>query len=580
MIEAEKQKKDLEGNGDSTSAKNALLPDAHHKRERPKISFNPLASYKGVFKRLLILYRHVIGLIIGAQVAQVRNLPEHKRKGLHSPFSRTYAFFLKIFIKKEFRKKPFEIQLRRRLEILGPTYIKLGQIMAIREDILPQLITDELKQLLDKLPEIPFEYISEIIEKSLQRPIHDVFMHIEEHPVGTASIAQVHMATTNQGENVVLKVIKPHIRETILSDIKLLKILGNFLAFIIPQYQPKTIIEEFCRYTEKEVDLTYEADHSDMFNANFSEYEDVVFPKIYREYSSEDVLCMEFFDGVKPNDPAVFELYDKKEIHKIVDLGTGSIIKMLYQDGFFHADLHAGNLIVLPGPKVGFIDVGMVGRFDQKIKYNMLYYFYYLVNDDIENSAKFLFSMATLGKNGDGIGFKRAVIDLSNRFRLQAAYGNFSIAKLILESLSIGAKYHVFFPVEMTLMVKALVTFEGVGIFLDPNLDIPSLSQRHIELIYKERYNPKLLGQHVLQAVPEMVDLIMRLPEIIHNTTRFWESTIDDNNNSNPMAGLRSGLIAGSCIVGGVIALVQGSDPYLWILLFSFGIGITLFGKS
>jgi ubiquinone biosynthesis protein len=580
MIEVEKQKTGTKKQDSNVPSKKVPRLDSPHNKERPKISFNPLASYKGVFKRFLILYRHVIGLIIGGQVAQVNSLPKFKRKGLRSPFSRTLAFFLRMFIKKELRKKPFEVQLRRRLEMLGPTYIKLGQIMAIREDILPKVITEELKQLLDKLPEIPFEYISAIIEKSLRQPIEDIFIDIEEHPVGTASIAQVHLATMIDGQKVVLKVIKPRIRETILSDIKLLQILGSFLAFIIPQYQPKTIIEEFCRYTKKEVDLTYEADHSDMFTANFANYEDVVFPKVYREYSSEDVLCMEFFDGVKPNDPAIFELYSEKEIHKIVDMGTGSIIKMLYQDGFFHADLHAGNLIVLPGPKVGFIDVGMVGRFDEKIKRNMLYYFYYLVNGDIENSAKFLFSMATVGKNGDGVGFKRAVIDLSNRFRLQAAYGNFSIAKLILESLSIGATYRVFFPVEMTLMVKALVTFEGVGIFLDPNLDIPKLSQKHIEQIYKERYNPKLLTEHVLQAVPEMVDLVMRLPEIIHNTTRFWESTIDDNTQSNPMAGLRSGLIAGSCIVGGVIALVQGADPYLWVLLFSFGIGLSLFGKS
>ncbi len=580
MIETVKQNTDTKGQDNTTPSKKVAIPETTKTRERPKISFNPLASYKGVFKRLLILYRHVLGLIIGAQIAQVNALPEYKRKWLRSPFSRILAFFLKIFIKKEFRKQPFEVQLRRRLEILGPTYIKLGQIMAIREDILPQLITDELKQLLDKLPEIPFKYISKIIEKSLRRPIEDVFLHIEEHPVGTASIAQVHLATTKENQKVVLKVIKPHIRETILSDIKLLKILGNLLAIIIPQYQPKTIIDEFCRYTEKEVDLTYEADHSDMFTSNFVDNDDVVFPKIYREFSSEDVLCMEFFDGVKPNDSAVFELYDKKEIQKVVDLGTGSIIKMLYQDGFFHADLHAGNLIVLPGPKVGFIDVGMVGRFDDKIKRNMLYYFYYLVNGDIDNSAKFLFSMATIGKKGDGIGFRRAVIDLSNRFRLQAAYGNFSIAKLIMESISIGAKYHVFFPVEMTLMVKALVTFEGVGLFLDPNLDIPTLSKKHIEKIYTDRYNPKDLAKHVLQAVPEMVDLVMRLPEIIHNTTRFWESTIDDSTPSNPMAGLRSGLIAGSCIVGGVIALVQGSDPYLWTILFVFGISLSLFGKS
>ena len=169
---------------------------------------------------------------------------------------------------------------------------------------------------------------------------------------------------------------------------------------------------------------------------------------------------------------------------------------------------------------------------------------------------------------------------LVNRYRLQTAYGNFSLAKLILESLSIGATYRVYFPVEMTLMVKALVTFEGVGLMLDPRLDVPKLSQKHISAIYTGRYNPKVLFDQLIKNIPEMVDLVIRVPDIIHNTSRFWEDTIDDKQPVNPLAGVRSGLIAGSCIVGGVIALVQGANPYLWIALFGCGFFLSLFGKS
>ncbi|KAA3660643.1 MAG: AarF/ABC1/UbiB kinase family protein, partial [Calditrichaeota bacterium] len=259
---------------------------------------------------------------------------------------------------------------------------------------------------------------------------------------------------------------------------------------------------------------------------------------------------------------------------------TSAIIQMLYSEGFFHAALHAGNVMALPGPQVGYIDLGMAGRLDAKIKRNMLYYFYYLVHGQIESSGKYLMSMATVAKNGDVIGFKRAVGDLANRYRMQTAYGNFSLAKLILESISIGATYKVYFPVEMTLMVKALVTFEGVGLMLDPHLDVPQLSKKHITGIYTSRYNPVVMIEQLLRSGPEFLDLIMRLPDIVQNTSRFWEDTIDDSPPQNPMAGMRSGLIAGSCIVGGVIAFVQGSDPYLWISLFALGGSLSLFGKS
>ena len=559
---------------------NGAPSDGGQQTKKSVASFNPFAIYKSVAKRFFLLYRHFIGLLLGSHVATVNAMSPYMRSGIRHPISRFLAVIFRRLILKELRDLPFEVQLRRRLELLGPTYIKLGQIMAIREDLLPASVTSELKSLLDRLPEVPYPIIKQIIEDSLGKKVEDEFIRIEDKSIGSASIGQVHIAYTRDGDKVVLKVIKPGIRETIHSDLRLLKILGNILQLIIGRYQPKLIIREFCRYTEKEVDLTYEADHAEMFAANFSEYPDVVFPKIYRHLSSRDVLCMEFMDGLQPNDPRIFDRYGLEDLDRIIDLGSGSIIKMLYEDGFFHADLHAGNMVILPGPKVGFIDLGMVGRFDEKIKRQMLYYFYYLVMNEIDHSAKYLLAMASFGKKSDPAGFKRAVTDLANRFRLQAAYGNFSLAKMILESISIGGKYRVYFPVEMTLMVKALVTFEGVGLTLNPAMNIPEISEKHVNRIFKSRYSPKFLAEKLLYSIPEMADIIVRLPEIISNSSRFWEDTIDDSNNTNPMAGLRSGLIAGSCIVGGVIAVVQGANPLLWIGLFATGIGLSLFGKS
>jgi len=324
--------------------------------------------------------------------------------------------------------------------------------------------------------------------------------------------------------------------------------------------------------------LIFEADHEELFAANFAGDPHIAFPKIYREYSSRDVLCMEYFEGIKPNDPRILN-FSQKELNKVIDYGIGAIIKMLFEDAFFHADLHAANLIVMPGPKIGFIDLGMVGRFEEKTKRSMLYYFFSLVNGDIERSAKHLLSMAKFGRGSDPEGFRRAVSDLLRRFLIYASHGNFSLARLILESLAIGGKYRVFFPVEMTLMVKALVTYEGVGHFLNPRLDVPGLSQKHIGKIYKNYFNPEHLWKELVRSMPELLDVAIQLPKLITDGSRAIDEFLSESQRENPLAGLKSSLIAGACIVGGVIALVQGGPPLLWIGLFASSLLFFLFGK-
>lgn len=552
--------------------------EAPPKQKKKKKSISPFAVYRNVIIRLFLLYKHVLGLIVGGFVSYVHSLPPYRKKGLRSVGLRIPAFFLKMFVKRDVRHKPFGVQLRRRLEMLGPTYIKLGQIMAIREDILPKHITDELKELLDQLPPIPFDAIRGIIEESLEKPLQELFKEIDEEAIGSASIGQIHRAVTHDGRPVVVKVIKPGIRETIMSDIKLLQILSNLLEWLIPRYQPKRILEEFGRYTMQEIDLTFEADNAEVFAANFKNNDDIIFPKILREYTTPDVMCMEYIEGLKPYDPEVMN-FEKEDLDRVIDLGAGAIIKMIFEDGFFHADLHSGNVIILPGPKVGFIDVGIVGRFDERIKRSMFYYFYALISGDIESTAKYLLAMATVGKGGDPAEFKRSVSDLYRRYLIHASQGSFSLAQLVLHALAIAGKHHIFFPVEMTLMVKAMLTFEGVGLHLDPKLDIPKLSRKHIIAVYKRRYSPQRFFEQFKRGVPSMLDVLVRLPELIADSTRFWDESIYQRPPENPLAGLRSGIIAGACIIAAVLAYVQGAAPILWIALFLMGILLSLFGK-
>jgi len=564
-----------------------LFPDPKPARigpQKPVFSFDPLRPYRGVVRRFFAVYKHTFGLLAGAAVAYVRSLPREQRRGVRHWFPRLSASLFYPFLDREIRKLGFPQQLRRRLEILGPTYIKLGQVMAIREDLLPRPVTRELENLFDRLPALPYELVRERMEESLGRPLGSIFRYIKEEPLGSASIAQAHLAELLDGTRVVVKVIKPGIREVIESDLTLLKMAGGLLQWVLPRFQPRMIIREFAAYTIKEVDYTFEADNADSFAANFRDLPDVVFPRVYRQFSSAEVLTMEFMDGFKPGSAPTATLSDEQR-DRIVDLGAASIIRMLYRDGFFHADLHAGNLMILVGPrekvKVAFIDLGMVGRFEERTRRQMLYYFHALVTGDIDGATRYLTDMATVMRGGDPQGFRRGVAELLRRFSHSSAGEgqSLSIAQLILSSVGLGGRYKVFFPVEMTLMVKALVTFEGVGKMLDPELDVAAVSQKHVSKIFQHQFNPRELLKQVLRGSPELVDVMVRLPQLLSGGARAAEEMLANRSASNPLAGLRSSILAAACIVGGVLALIQAGPIALWGGLFVLAALLAFFGR-
>ncbi|MCS4048609.1 ABC1 kinase family protein [Salinibacter ruber] len=549
----------------------------------PFTDFDPLAPYRGAFRRFFTVWRHVAGLLMGGHIAYVDSLPRVQKTGMRSLGKRMLAGILKPFVRSDLRNRPFPEQLRRRLEILGPTFTKLGQIMAIREDLLPEVITEELDSLMDHLPPIPFAQVKAIIERELEDPVESLFRSIDPEPLAAASIAQVHRATTHDGDDVVVKVIKPGIRDVVTSDLKLLEFFGVFLQWLLPRYQPTQIIEEFGAYTKREIDFDYEADHAEIFAANFQDVPGVVFPDVHRALSTSDVLTMEYLGGMRPGPQAVREL-SEAERQRVIDLGASAVIRMLYKDGFFHADLHAGNLKILPGDRpedlqIGFIDLGMVGRFRADIRRRMLYYYYALVRGDVENAARYLLDMARVGEGGDPQGFRRAVSDMARHFLMRSKQGSISLAQVILQSLSLGGRYRIFFPVEMTLMVKALVTFEGVGRTLDPDLDVVAVSRRHVQRIFRERFNPLTLGSELLSNAPELVDVALKLPQLLTSGVAQLEESLTDQPPSDPLSGVRSSVIAGACIVGGVISVVQGGPLWLSIPLFVLGAGLAVWAR-
>jgi ubiquinone biosynthesis protein len=542
---------------------------------RPAFEVALVGKPPGLVRRFLVTHRHFAGLVFGGLAAWVRaRQAEGRNHGAAYFAGRTASILSWPFLDRELAEQPFPVQLRRRLERLGPTYIKLGQILSLREDILPRPVTDELKRLLSRLPAVPFPVIAELVERDLGRSLADAFLWVDPDPIGSASIGQTHRATTREGDPVIIKVLKPGTREVLRRDARLLRMFGAILQAFLPRYQPRQVIREFVDYTLREVDLRREADNAETFAANFADMTDVVFPEIHRDLSGPDVLTMEFLDGIQPDRPEAASL-PEEDRRRLVDLGAASIVRMLYRDGFFHADLHPGNLMVLPGPKVGFIDLGMVGRFDDQLRRTLLYYYFALVMGDPESAARYLAAIAEPGPGGDPAGFRRDVVEISTRWSRSASFESYSLGHLVLDSVARGATYRMYFPVEMVLMVKALITFEGVGHVLLPGFDVAEVSRKHVRAIFIEQFSPLRFLHEGIRGTPDLVDAVAKMPLLVTDGIKALERTVQ-RHPENPFAGLRGTLIGGFSLVAGAILLGFGVPWPLAATLFAAGFLLAL----
>jgi len=533
------------------------------------------ATIPGLARRGRTTIRHFVLLLLGGYVAWVEDL---RRRGIRGWFFRMRAvpaWFFRRILGKEFSGQPFPVQLRRRLEILGPTYIKLGQILSLRLDVLPEVVTRELRTLLSQLPPVPFSEIAEIVERDLGHGLDEIFEEVDPEPLGSASIAQSHRARLHSEDQVLLKVVKPGIRELLYRDTTLLRMLGRILEVLIPRYKPRRIIEEFCEYTLYEIDMSREAESAETFAANFRDVPDIVFPKVYREFSGEQVLCMEFLEGEEPTSESVGMLSLEERRH-LLDLGAEAVIRMVFEDGFFHADLHPGNLLILPGSKIGFIDLGMVGRLDPGLRHNLLYLFYSLAVEDFDGASRHLAEVAQIEPRSNVPEFRRAVRELCRRWRRDASFKEFSLALLILEATRLGAGYQMYFPVEMVLMVKALVTYEGVGFLMDEEFNVAEVSQRHVVRIFRHRFSPARLFREGARMAPDLLEAVSRLPILMSESLRFLEQRTRRPPPEGPLRGTRATLYGGFCLVAGSL-LVAAEGPWpLWAALLILGVLIPL----
>jgi ubiquinone biosynthesis protein len=430
----------------------------------------------------------------------------------------------------EKKRIPWPVRVRLVIQDLGPSFIKLGQIASTRGDVLPAELIVELKKLQDDVPAVGSEEIRKAIETSLGRPIDEVFVRFDDKPLATASIGQVHRARLraelddpgldengdplpSEEREVVVKVQRPGVKEIVERDLELLHILAQIADRSLEEakiYDPVGMVSQFERSITAEMDFGIEAQNGERFRRNFAGHRGIAFPKSYKTASSRRVLTLEFFDGKKIY-AALEEGYDGKKMAKIA---LGIVIKMIFEDGFFHADPHPGNIIILgtkDDPIIGMIDLGMVGRLSPEMRDKTIRLMVAAARNDSRAVADALFPIGRPTKKIDMEEYRAEVGLLAEKY-LGKPLKEIELAGLIKDLVDGAVKYGLEMPTDFMMVGKALMTIESIGKDLDPDLDVFSEAQPYFIELLKKRFSPEEIGNELLRGAERFAGMAHDMP--------------------------------------------------------------------
>ena len=434
----------------------------------------------------------------------------------HLPFS---SSFKKVF-KKRFHE-PFPVRLREKLEELGPTYVKIGQIIGLRTDIAPPEICRELEKLYYSVPPFSGEEAKKTIEEELKRPVDDIFLSISEKPIGSASLGQVHYGILKSVKEVAVKVKRPGIDELIEHDLALFRLTAGVLERFFPKLRTlnlKKAVDEIEDSMKRELDFMTEAENAQKIRDNLRDHKNVKIPKIFWEYSTRKVLTMEYVSGVSINklDQQNHIRVNKKKILSII---CGAVLKQMFEDGFFHADPHPGNLLVLKNDILSFLDFGMVGHLDEAMRRKMAMAFIDMINNDIESYTRHLLDLAEVRDGADVEEFKKEIRKINSTPSSNSADPeSSSLAQNFFKGLDAGARYGINFSPDLTMFIKAMITLEGVAAKLDPNFSLAREARPFVESLISKIYNVREfvnsleeVGSKYLSFMDRLLILSMRV---------------------------------------------------------------------
>jgi ubiquinone biosynthesis protein len=404
-------------------------------------------------------------------------------------------------------------RLRMAIEELGPTFIKLGQILSTRPDILPPEYIEELQKLQDDVPSVPWPEIKAQLTEDLG-DLDEIFESIDEVPMAAASMAQAHRAVLRDGSRpIVLKILRPKIDRLIAADIEILEAVAEWLSRHTRDlpFDPVSVVNEFSKAIEHELDFVHEGRNTDLFRSNLEEGEQAWFPEVYWSVTRKRVLGLEEIKGVQLSKWKQANLsIDQRE--SLVRNGALTVLRQVLEVGFFHADPHPGNLFLMEDGRICFIDCGMAGRVDAETVTDLANLIYGVASGDIEKLYPAFLALGQVDE--DEVNRRELRRDLQD-FLDQFTGVSFEKVDMsaMLRAFTDGLRKHKLqCPAEIVLMIKALTTIEGVAEDLDPAFDLVQFARPHVERLVKQQYSWRVIKGRMTRNVGKWVTLADRLP--------------------------------------------------------------------
>jgi ubiquinone biosynthesis protein len=410
--------------------------------------------------------------------------------------------------------KPAVVRIREVLEELGATFIKLGQVLSTRPDLVPQELADELRRLQSDCPRVPFPEIQKRLEEEFGDRLPRLFASINEEPIAAASIAQVHPAILKDGTAVVLKIVRPGVERTIESDMDILMELARLTEKYFSElgFSPTETVREFQQELAREVDLLHEGRSTDRFRKNFSDDPRIQFPVVYWEATTRQVLTLQHITGTLLSD-LDRETLTADERQRIVAEGTEAVFRQCLEHGFFHADPHPGNIFVLPDGKICFIDCGLTGRLDRQTMLHLASLVMSVISSDLEGviEATMSLSSAEAALKFDR-SFRRDAWNFMARFDA-GSIESLDMAGMLDDFFNLLRRYRIRCPADIVFLIKAITTIQGVGRSICSEFDLVSHVRPHMERLIRERYGIAAAGERLKIGALRYLSLLEDLPD-------------------------------------------------------------------
>jgi ubiquinone biosynthesis protein len=479
-------------------------------------------------------------------------------------------------------------RFRMALTELGPTFVKLGQVLSTRADLIPAEVIQELASLQDNVAPISFDKVRAQIEAAFSKPLTSLFSEFSKEPLAAASMAQVHRAVTFEGASVIVKVQRPDIEEQMRADLSVLHSLARALEAVIEEaglYSPTGIIEEFDRAVHEELDFLNEAANLRAFHRNYASRPGTHIPKVFDELTARTVLTMEFVDAPKLN-AAALSVPEKQKLAAIILEGA---FHQLFEDGLFHGDPHPGNLLVSSGPTLTLIDFGLVGRVTRQMQETLVQLVLAVGLKDSESVARILYRLGTPDSRTNLVSFRQDIDAILGTY-LPTSLKDIDAKNLITDILNLAVKYKIRIPREYAILSRASIATEGILRSLYPDMPIGQIFFPYAKKLLSDRYDPAQLQTGIMKALLRFQNTASDLPIQLQQLMLDLESgkftvTMRNEHLGELVGSLRSlavvmfvGLCACGFIIGTFISLANKNWEVLGVpVLGLLGIACTLF---